>query len=133
MASFKEICFTPAEFAGIAKVDRSTIPGLESARTPEDGEEEESGTWDRKDGHAGGHAELFPAPCGAGRHGDQRGMDSEDATGMSADRGGDFSPVAAATESGRPECSWPGVGRGGTGECRAPWARARPRPERRLP
>lgn len=30
MASFKEMCFTPAEFASIAKVDRTMIPELES-------------------------------------------------------------------------------------------------------
>lgn len=30
MASFKEICFTPAEFAAIAKIDRSEVSGLES-------------------------------------------------------------------------------------------------------
>jgi chromosome partitioning protein len=29
MASFKEMCFTPAEFATIAKIDRSMIPELE--------------------------------------------------------------------------------------------------------
>src|SRR4051812_13369070 len=31
MASFREICFTPAEFASIAKVDRGAISSLESA------------------------------------------------------------------------------------------------------
>lgn len=30
MASFKEICFTPAEFATIAKLDKSLVPVLES-------------------------------------------------------------------------------------------------------
>src|ERR1700693_3051675 len=30
MASFREMCFTPAEFAYIAKVDRTFIPTLES-------------------------------------------------------------------------------------------------------
>ena len=31
MASFKEICFTPAEFANLAKIDRTTIPFLENS------------------------------------------------------------------------------------------------------
>src|SRR5689334_9770952 len=31
MASFREMCFTPAEFATIAKVDRSAIPVLENS------------------------------------------------------------------------------------------------------
>lgn len=31
MASFKEMCFTPAEFATIAKVDRNSVPALEAA------------------------------------------------------------------------------------------------------
>jgi chromosome partitioning protein len=31
MASFREMCFTPAEFAAIAKVDRSMVPALESS------------------------------------------------------------------------------------------------------
>ncbi len=31
MASFKEMCFTPAEFAMIAKIDRNLVPALESA------------------------------------------------------------------------------------------------------
>lgn len=30
MASFKDMCFTPAEFAALAKIDRNTIPLLES-------------------------------------------------------------------------------------------------------
>ncbi len=30
MASFREMCFTPAEFAKIAKIDRNTIPALEA-------------------------------------------------------------------------------------------------------
>lgn len=30
MASFKDLCFTPAEFANIAKIDRSSISALES-------------------------------------------------------------------------------------------------------
>ena len=31
MASFKDICFSPAEFANIAQVEKSTIPGLETS------------------------------------------------------------------------------------------------------
>ena len=31
MASYKDICFTPAEFAMLAKIDRHTVPQLESA------------------------------------------------------------------------------------------------------
>jgi chromosome partitioning protein len=31
MASFKEMCFTPAEFAAMAKIDRNAVPGLETA------------------------------------------------------------------------------------------------------
>lgn len=31
MASFKEMCFTPAEFASLAKIDRNVIPALESS------------------------------------------------------------------------------------------------------
>jgi len=31
MASFKEICFTPAEFAALAKIDRHSIPTLEQS------------------------------------------------------------------------------------------------------
>jgi chromosome partitioning protein len=31
MASFREICFTPAEFANLAKVDRNMIPSLEAS------------------------------------------------------------------------------------------------------
>ena len=31
MASFKEICFTPAEFATLAKIDRNLIPTLEDS------------------------------------------------------------------------------------------------------
>lgn len=30
MASFKEMCFTPAEFANLAKIDRSIVPELEA-------------------------------------------------------------------------------------------------------
>lgn len=30
MASFRDMCFTPAEFAAIAKIDRNTIPALET-------------------------------------------------------------------------------------------------------
>ena len=30
MASFRDMCFTPAEFATIAKVDRNLVPALES-------------------------------------------------------------------------------------------------------
>ena len=31
MATFKEICFTPAEFASLAKIDRNQVPALESS------------------------------------------------------------------------------------------------------
>jgi chromosome partitioning protein len=31
MASFKDMCFTPAEFAALAKVDRNSVPALEAA------------------------------------------------------------------------------------------------------
>jgi hypothetical protein len=31
MAAFREMCFTPAEFATIAKIDRSAIPQLETS------------------------------------------------------------------------------------------------------
>jgi len=31
MASYKDICFTPAEFASLAKIDRHSVPQLESA------------------------------------------------------------------------------------------------------
>jgi len=93
MATFREMCFTPAEFAQIAKLDRNFIPGLETAGILKT-TKRRVGNVDRKMITLEDMQNYFRylRDMGIGRHGDQN-AESAPVMGDGAEAAGPAIPV----------------------------------------
>src|SRR3954471_7626847 len=97
MASFREMCFTPAEFAQMAKIDRNLIPKLEESGILKT-IKKRVGNVDRKMIALEDMQNYFRAmrEIANGRHGDRNEIDINNGTGATA--AGNPIPVEAASD-----------------------------------